>query len=60
MEKGTGKQQRYHGSFAGECPGSQFVVCSQNHDQIGNRMMGERLSQLVSFEALKLAAGIVN
>jgi maltooligosyltrehalose trehalohydrolase len=52
-------RQRYHGSFAGDRHGSQFVVCSQNHDQIGNRMLGERLSQLVSFEALKLAAGAV-
>jgi maltooligosyltrehalose trehalohydrolase len=34
------------------------VVCSQNHDQVGNRAMGERLSSLVSFESLKLAAGI--
>lgn len=37
----------------------QFVVFSQNHDHTGNRMMGERLSALVSFEALKLAAGAV-
>ncbi|MEK7832959.1 MAG: DUF3459 domain-containing protein, partial [Acidobacteriota bacterium] len=35
------------------------VVFGQNHDQVGNRMLGERLSQLVSFEALKLAAGAV-
>ena len=35
-----------------------FVVCSQNHDQVGNRAMGQRLSSLVSFESLKLAAGI--
>jgi maltooligosyltrehalose trehalohydrolase len=33
------------------------VVFAQNHDQVGNRLGGERLSQLVSFEALKLAAG---
>src|SRR5688572_10101247 len=25
-------------------PGSQFVVFTQNHDQIGNRMLGERTS----------------
>jgi len=37
----------------------QFVVCAQNHDQIGNRMLGERLSTLVDFESLKLAAGAV-
>lgn len=35
------------------------VVFSQNHDQVGNRGGGERLSTLVSFEALKLAAGVV-
>ncbi|HLT06446.1 MAG TPA: malto-oligosyltrehalose trehalohydrolase [Cyclobacteriaceae bacterium] len=35
----------------------QLVICLQNHDQIGNRMMGDRISQLVSFEMLKLAAG---
>jgi maltooligosyltrehalose trehalohydrolase len=35
------------------------VICTQNHDQVGNRMLGERLSQLVSFEGLKLAAGVL-
>lgn len=37
----------------------QFVVCSQNHDQVGNRMLGERLSNLVDFETLKVVAGLV-
>jgi maltooligosyltrehalose trehalohydrolase len=37
----------------------QFIVFAQNHDQIGNRMLGDRLSQLVSGEALKLAAATV-
>ncbi|BAU63997.1 malto-oligosyltrehalose trehalohydrolase [Stanieria sp. NIES-3757] len=50
-------RKRYHGSDASDRPGSQFVVCIQNHDQVGNRMLGERLSDLVDFEALKLAAG---
>ncbi|WP_040005681.1 malto-oligosyltrehalose trehalohydrolase [Fibrisoma limi] len=40
-------------------PGQQFVVFSQNHDQVGNRMLGERTSQLVSFEMQKLMAGAV-
>ena len=35
-------------------PGSQFIIYSQNHDQVGNRLMGERLSILVDFEFLKL------
>lgn len=42
-----------------DIPAQQIVVFSQNHDQIGNRMLGERLSKLVSFEALKLVAGTV-
>jgi len=37
----------------------QFVVFSQNHDQIGNRMLGERTSTLFSFEMYKLMAGAV-
>lgn len=37
----------------------QFVVCAQNHDQVGNRMHGDRLSALTDFESLKLAAGAV-
>jgi maltooligosyltrehalose trehalohydrolase len=40
-------------------PGKQFVVFSQNHDQVGNRMLGERTSELVSFEMQKLLAGTV-
>jgi len=52
-------RRRHHGSSSRERPARQFVVFSQNHDQVGNRMKGERLSSLVSFEALKLAAGAV-
>jgi len=33
-------------------------VYSQNHDQIGNRMLGDRLSTLVSFEQLKVVAAL--
>ncbi|MGI5837878.1 MAG: malto-oligosyltrehalose trehalohydrolase [Chloroflexota bacterium] len=52
-------RQHRHGNSPRMCKARQFVVCSQNHDQIGNRMMGERLTQLVSLEGLKLAAGVV-
>lgn len=52
-------RKRRHGSSSKHLPPSKFVVFSQNHDQVGNRMKGDRLSTLVSFEALKLAAGIV-
>ncbi len=49
-------RRRRHGAPSRDIPAEQFVVCAQNHDQVGNRALGERLSQLVSFEALKLAA----
>lgn len=52
-------RKRRHGSSSKHLPPAKFVVCSQNHDQVGNRMEGDRLSKLVPFEALKLAAGIV-
>ncbi|GAB4361920.1 MAG: malto-oligosyltrehalose trehalohydrolase [Deltaproteobacteria bacterium] len=50
---------RRHGNSARELDARQLVVFAQNHDQVGNRMRGERLSCLVSFDSLKLAAGIV-
>ncbi|MEC4882533.1 MAG: malto-oligosyltrehalose trehalohydrolase [Scytonema sp. PMC 1070.18] len=50
-------RKRFHGNSTCDRPLNQFVVCIQNHDQVGNRMLGERLSHLVSFEAQKLAAG---
>lgn len=52
-------RKRTHGNSSKDIPADRFVVFSQNHDQVGNRMMGERLSNLVSFEALKLTAGVV-
>jgi maltooligosyltrehalose trehalohydrolase len=50
-------RKRIFGSSAAGMPGDKFIVFTQNHDQVGNRMLGERLSTLVSFETLKLAAG---
>jgi maltooligosyltrehalose trehalohydrolase len=52
-------RQRRHGVPSKDIPACRLVVFAQNHDQVGNRTNGERLSQLVCFEALKLAAGIV-
>ena len=48
-----------HGSSSRDIAAERLVVFAQNHDQAGNRPGGERLSQLVSFEAAKLAAGVV-
>ncbi len=52
-------RQRRHGNSSRDIPPAKFVVFAQNHDQIGNRMMGERLSRLVTLEQYKLASGAV-
>jgi len=55
----SGFRQRNHGKFPKGCTPKQFVVCIQNHDQIGNRLLGDRLSTRIPFEGLKLSAGAV-
>jgi maltooligosyltrehalose trehalohydrolase len=52
-------RRRRHGNSSRSIPACRFVVFAQNHDQVGNRMRGERLSFLVPREGLKLAAGAV-
>ena len=56
----TGQYSAHRKKFFGRTPAGatcdQFVVFAQNHDQVGNRMLGDRLSSLVTAEALKLAA----
>jgi maltooligosyltrehalose trehalohydrolase len=50
---------RRHGVSSRHLPAERFVVCSQNHDQVGNRALGERLGSIACYESLKLAAGLV-
>jgi maltooligosyltrehalose trehalohydrolase len=52
-------RKRSHGNSSADLPSDKFVVAGQNHDQVGNRMLGERLSTLVSFEAQKVSAAAV-
>ena len=52
-------RRRRHGNSSQYLAAHQFVVFSQNHDQVGNRMLGERLTKLIPFEALKVVAGTV-
>lgn len=52
-------RKKKFGMKATENTGQQFVVFSQNHDHVGNRMLGERTSELVSWEMQKLMAGAV-
>jgi len=52
-------RQRQHGrSPAGAGP-ARFVVCSQNHDQVGNRMLGARLAALTDLDTAAVAAAVV-
>ena len=52
-------RQRYHGRPAGDLPGSSFVCCLQDHDQVGNRPFGERTAALVTPDLLKVGAALV-
>ena len=46
---------RARGEPSGALPSTAFVFCLQNHDQIGNRALGERLNALADPEALRAA-----
>jgi maltooligosyltrehalose trehalohydrolase len=50
---------RRHGGPSVALAPSRFVQFVQNHDQVGNRAEGERLSTLVKPEQLRLAAALV-
>jgi maltooligosyltrehalose trehalohydrolase len=49
-------RKRKHGTSSAGVPGNRFVAFNLNHDQVGNRIGGERLSMLINFEKQKLAA----
>jgi len=59
----SGDYSRYrkqsHGNYYGDIPAGRFVVFSQTHDQVGNRLLGNRLTCLLNLEQLKLTAGTV-
>ena len=52
-------RHRRHGNSAKQLLPSQFVVFAQNHDQIGNRAQGDRLSTLIPFPAQQVVAASV-
>jgi maltooligosyltrehalose trehalohydrolase len=52
-------RRRRQGAPATDVPRERFVVCVQNHDQIGNRALGERLTTLVPPPAQRLAAALL-
>lgn len=52
-------RKRTHGNDVSQMHTRNFVVCSQNHDQVGNRMLGDRLISLSDTRRAKLAAASV-
>lgn len=55
----SASRRRRHGTSSALYPPCQLVVFSQNHDQVGNRMAGERPGEHLSMQQLKLAAATV-
>lgn len=52
-------RKRHFGAKTSGISGSKFIVFSQNHDQVGNRMLGERSAMLYGLEMQKLMVGAV-
>ncbi|MFI6992523.1 malto-oligosyltrehalose trehalohydrolase [Nonomuraea wenchangensis] len=50
---------RAHGRSPAGLSGHRFVVCAQNHDQVGNRARGERSGALMSEGRLRVAAALL-
>ncbi len=50
---------RIHGRTPVGLSGHHFLAYAQDHDQVGNRAQGDRLSQLVSVGRQKIAAALV-
>lgn len=50
---------RPRGSRSGHLPPTAFVNFLQNHDQVGNRALGERLTSLIPAEALHAAQALL-
>jgi maltooligosyltrehalose trehalohydrolase len=51
--------RRRHGTRVGASDRTRFVVCIQNHDQVGNRALGDRLDGLISPASRRLACGLL-
>ncbi|MBZ0272514.1 malto-oligosyltrehalose trehalohydrolase [bacterium] len=52
-------RERTFGRDASDLPGDRFVGFIQNHDQIGNRARGDRLSSIVDVARVKIGAALV-
>ncbi len=52
-------RRRVHGRSPEDLAGDRFVVSTQNHDQVGNRALGDRTATLMSEGRLKVAAALL-
>jgi maltooligosyltrehalose trehalohydrolase len=52
-------RNRYHGRPVGNQSQHRFVGFIQNHDQVGNRAIGDRVAQTVGPDRAKIAAALV-
>jgi maltooligosyltrehalose trehalohydrolase len=52
-------RKRHHGRPVGNLSQHRFVAFIQNHDQVGNRAIGDRLSHIVGVNRAKIAAAIM-
>jgi len=52
-------RKRVHGRPAGHLSQHRFLGYIQNHDQVGNRALGDRLREIAGFDRAKIAAAFV-
>jgi maltooligosyltrehalose trehalohydrolase len=52
-------REREHGRRVVDLTGDHFVICIQNHDQIGNRAFGDRIATVAGVRKAKIAAAMV-
>ena len=52
-------RRRIHGRSAATLSHHRFLGFIQNHDQVGNRVAGDRIAQVTGIERAKIAAAIV-
>lgn len=52
-------RHRIHGRSAAHLPQTRFLGYIQNHDQVGNRAIGDRLHECAGFDRAKIAAALV-
>ncbi len=55
----SGYRGRSHGRPVDGLSAHHFITFIQNHDQIGNRAIGDRIEHLIGMDRAKVAAGLV-